>query len=633
MPGVEGQVSTKKSVRSREKRIQSTRDRYANLQLLYDFTIRLSELSDTDEIVRFGLVEARTLLKSEHAWLRLPEELGALKCRLESDMLVREMDEPTPLERKVAEGSGAVLIRSGRSARMPEDFDYRDLMAVPVNLGDAGVAVMAVANSGTTSETVDAEGLRFFEAFAANLGTALTSSRRLDRLRLEVAAREHQALHDGLTGLANRVLFGRWVEAALERRRIGERVAIMVMDLDGFRDINDTLGHHAGDSILKELGGRVLAAVGPARLAARLGGDEFAFAIPAASGAGEVMGLASDILESVSRPMAIGGLVLELRASIGVAIAPEHGSDSATLLRRADVAMYSAKTAKRGAVAYNHEIDQYTERRLVIATELRRAMDSGELEVWYQPVVHMGTGEARGLEALLRWRHKDQGAISPNEFIPIAEQSGLIEPLTWWVMQCALRELKHWRRDGYELTMAVNVSARSLLGPDVVERLRRMLSDIEIPPGDLTLEITESSMLIDPEGSERILGELTDLGVRIAIDDFGTGYSSLSRLKRLPVTTVKIDRSFVLSMHSDEGDEAIVRASIDLARNMGHLVVAEGVEQQTTWDRLLQMGCDQVQGHLIAAAMPADDCRRWLKARQSPVMASIRMLTAVPSGA
>jgi diguanylate cyclase (GGDEF)-like protein len=615
------------------RKANTTRDRYANLQLLYDFTVKLSGLSDTDDIVQASLEEARSLMQCEHAWIRLPEQFGALKCSLNGDTLVRDIDEPTPLEQKVASKNESVLMPHGRGARMPPTFDYRDLMAVPVNLGDAGVAVMAVANYGTTSETFDHDDLRFFEAFAANLGTALTSSQRLDRLRLEVAAREHQALHDSLTGLANRILFGQWLERAVDHRRTGQRVAIMLMDLDGFKDINDTLGHHIGDLILKEVGGRVLAAVGPARLAARLGGDEFAFVIPGAASAEEVMAVAWEIIESVSRPIAIDNLVLELRASIGVAMAPQDGADSDTLLRRADVAMYSAKSAKRGVVAYDHEIDQYTKRRLILATELRRAMDEGGLEVWYQPVANMATEEICGLEALLRWRHHELGSVTPNEFIPIAEQSGLIEPLTWLVMHSALRELQHWRRQGYELTMAVNVSARSLLGPDVVERLGRMLNEIGVPPGDLTLEITESLMLIDPDGAERILTQLADLGVKIAIDDFGTGYSSLSRLKRLPVTTVKIDRSFVSSMHYDEGDEAIVRATIELARNMGHCVVAEGVEHQETWDRLLELGCDQVQGYLLAAAMPSEDCRRWLQARQGPHMAPIRVLPSVARGA
>jgi EAL domain-containing protein (putative c-di-GMP-specific phosphodiesterase class I) len=261
------------------------------------------------------------------------------------------------------------------------------------------------------------------------------------------------------------------------------------------------------------------------------------------------------------------------------------------------------------------------------------AMDAKELEVWYQPVADMDTGQISSLEALLRWRHTDYGSISPEEFIPVAEQTGLIEPLTWWVLETALRELHMWRREGYEITMAINVSARSLLGPEVVERLGRLLNDVAVPPSSVSLEITESLMMVDPDLSEKVLKELSELGVRIAIDDFGTGYSSLSRLKRLPVQTVKIDRSFVMNMHLDEGDEAIVRATIELAKTMGHLVVAEGVEKQETWDRLQALGCNQVQGYLVAAAMPATECRPWLRSRQAPRMAPVRLFPGVARGA
>jgi diguanylate cyclase (GGDEF)-like protein len=603
------------------------RQRYSNLEDIYGFTVKLSALADTEDVVTVALSEVQSTIRCRHVALRLP--LGQEGIRFELDdtgEVQQSFGEMTNLERSITDGHGSVLAPRGRRDRMPRGYDFRDLMAAPVRLGDAGTAVMVVADHAVDSDTFDTEDLRFFEALAANLGTALTSSQRLDRLRAEVAAREHEALHDALTGLANRTLFGQWISDALAHRRPHQQVAVMVMDLDGFKDINDTLGHHTGDSILKEVGGRVLAAVGSDRMAARLGGDEFAFVIPAAASAEEALDVAGAILESVSRPVAIDGLVLELRASIGVALAPRHGTDSATLLRRADVAMYAAKMGKRGVLAYNHEIDQNTKRRLILATELRRAMDAKDLEVWYQPIANLVSGEIAGLEALLRWRHSHHGSISPNEFIPVAEQSGLIEPLTWWVMETALRELARWRQDGYELGMAVNVSARSLLGPEIVDRLGRLLSDVGTPPSDLTLEITESLMMTDPDGSERILTELAELGVKIAIDDFGTGYSSLSRLKRLPVQTVKIDRSFVLSMHRDEGDAAIVRATIELARNMGHSVIAEGVEQRSTWERLAELGCDQAQGHLLAAAMPSDSLRKWIKARQAPALAPIRVL-------
>ncbi len=609
------------------------RGRYANLQLLYGFTLKMANLSDTDEIIAVALAETRSLISCDHAELVIPAGATGLHTRLAMDLpVVKEFADLTPFEEQVVADGTPVLAPTG-SPKIPGSSGFRNMMAVPIQLGDIGCGVVIVANHSVETETFDAENLRLFEALAANLSTALTSSHRLDRLRMEVEAREHQALHDSLTGLANRTLFARWVSTALEDRHHDQLVAVMLMDLDGFKDINDTLGHHTGDAILKEVSGRVLAAVGSDRLAARLGGDEFAFVIPGVSSAEEMLDAARTILDSVSRPIAVDGLVLELRASVGVALAPQHGSDSATLLQRADVAMYSAKASKRGVVAYDSVIDQNTKRRLILATELRRAMDAKELEVWYQPVADMDNGEISGLEALLRWRHREYGSIGPDEFIPVAEQSGLIEPLTWWVLESALREVHRWRQDGYELNMAVNVSARSILGPDVVDRLRRMLVELVVPPSSLTLEITESLMMVDPDGSERVLSELSALGVSIAIDDFGTGYSSLSRLRRLPVHTVKIDRSFVMNMHADDGDDAIVRATIDLARTMGHTVIAEGVEKQETWDRLKVLGCDAVQGYLIAAAMPVSECRPWLQARQHPHMAAVRQLPGMARGA
>jgi diguanylate cyclase (GGDEF)-like protein len=611
----------------------TVRGRYANLQLLYGFTVKIADLSDTDEIIATALAETRSVMVCDYAELTMPVGTSAVRCQLVGeDAVSREFGDLTDFERRIIDEGANVLAPAG-SSKIPDPEKFQDLMAVPVQLGDIGCGVITAANHSVPAETFDAEDLRLFEALAANLGTALTSSQRLDRLRLEVAAREHQALHDSLTGLANRTLFAQWVSTALERRRHDQLVAVMLLDLDGFKDINDTLGHHTGDAILKEVAGRVLAAIGPDRLAARLGGDEFAFVIPAAYSADEVMTTARAVLDSVSRPIATDGLVLELRASLGVAMSPQHGSDPATLLQRADVAMYSAKSSKRGVVAYDREIDQNTKRRLILATELRMAMDAKELEVWYQPVANMDTGEICSLEALLRWRHNDYGSISPEEFIPVAEQTGLIEPLTWWVLETALRELHMWRREGYEINMAINVSARSLLGPEVVERLGRLLNDVAVPPSSVSLEITESLMMVDPDLSERVLMQLSELGVRIAIDDFGTGYSSLSRLKRLPVQTVKIDRSFVLNMHADEGDEAIVRATIELAKTMGHLVVAEGVEKQETWDRLQALGCNQVQGYLVAAAMPSTECRPWLRSRQAPKMAPVRLLPGMARGA
>ncbi|MGH9056440.1 MAG: putative bifunctional diguanylate cyclase/phosphodiesterase, partial [Acidimicrobiales bacterium] len=338
-------------------------------------------------------------------------------------------------------------------------------------------------------------------------------------------------------------------------------------------------------------------------------------------------------LEALSHPITIDGLVLGVRASIGVSIAPLDGTDPSTLLKRADVAMYSAKATKRGVVSYNPQIDHHTTRRLVLATELRQAVEAGDLEVWYQPIAELESGHVHAFEALLRWRHPDLGPVSPDEFIPVAEQTGLIEPLTWWVLGESLRELRAWQAEGYQMGVSVNVSTRSLLDSEVVDRLRRTLDQNGVAPSSLTLELTESSIMVEPDRAEQILRRLADLDVRIAIDDFGTGYSSLSRLKRLPVQTVKIDRSFVRAMCTDEGDDAIVRTTIELARNMGHTVVAEGIEDPHTWRRLADLGCDQGQGYYLSPALPAVQCLGWLKRRQSPTLAVVRPIRDYARGA
>ena len=486
--------------------------------------------------------------------------------------------------------------------------------------------LIAADRYGNELVSFDPEDVPLLEALAAHLATALTSCARLDRLRVEVAAREHQAYHDGLTGLANRTLLSQVVSAAIKNRKDGRLVAVMLMDLDGFKEINDTLGHHAGDAILKAVAARVNVAVGRSRLAARLGGDEFAFVVPAATGTDQVAALAAKLQDAVGAPIEVDGMVLTLRASMGVALAPLHGEDPAILLKRADVAMYSAKSRGRGIVVYEPKIDHHSTRRLVLATELQRAVDNEGLELWYQPIADIRSGIVTGFEGLLRWRHPDLGFVPPDEFIPVAEQTGLIEPVTWWVFRTALEELRRWHDEGYDVTMGVNVSARSLFDSTLVDRMRRLIVDTGVNPAHLTVEITESSMMLDLDRSERTLRRLSDLGVRIAIDDFGTGYSSLSRLKVLPVKTVKIDRSFVRNLCSDQGDRAIVRSTIELARVMGLSVVAEGVEDAETWEELDRFGCDLAQGWYLAKAMAPEECRAWLTSRQPPNLAPLRRL-------
>jgi diguanylate cyclase (GGDEF)-like protein len=611
------------------------RNRFSDLQSLYGFSINLASLTERHEVLAIALRETKDILHCEHAELIVPKtRRSGLRYQIDGDGQVRRVPcDLTSLEKRVVSDHTALFVPRNRTDQSVAERGFDDLMAVPVPISDKRSAVLVAADRQGKTATFEAQDLRLFEALAAHLSTALTSSGRLDQLRHEVAAREHEAFHDNLTGLANRSLFSQVVGAALDNRQPSQLVAVMLMDLDGFKEINDTLGHHTGDLILKEVGARVDAAIGPDRLAARLGGDEFAFVISATTRMDQVFAAANDVLEAVATPLSVDGIVLSLRASIGIAIGPIHGSDTASLLKRADVAMYAAKSSSRGVIVYDPKIDHYSTRRLILASELQRAIAGNELEVWYQPVAELPSGQIVGFEALLRWRHPEYGPISPDEFIPVAEQTGLIETLTTFVLRVSLEELRRWRDDGFEFDMAVNVSARSLFDTEIVDRLRNLLAETGVSAESLTLEITESSMMLDSERSERILRQLSQLGLRIAIDDFGTGYSSLSRLKVLPVQLVKIDRSFVQHLCTDKGDEAIVRSTIGLARNMGHMVVAEGVEDRATWDRLDQLGCDLAQGYFLSAAMPADQCREWLRTRQTPTLAPIRVLRPLAEGA
>jgi diguanylate cyclase (GGDEF)-like protein len=443
---------------------------------------------------------------------------------------------------------------------------------------------------------------------------ALRSSNLLEQLRREIEVRQHQAYHDSLTGLPNRVAFRERLADSLETNTAGE-VAVLLMDLDGFKEVNDTLGHVTGDAVLREVGRRLMSFSGPQSLVGRLGGDEFAVLLCSASDHLDVEATTHQVMSSINQPLAVEGLMLDIRASMGVALAPRHGRsrEATNLLRHADVAMYLAKEAGGGVRYYDPAEDRSTLRRLTLATELRRALDEDGLDLWYQPVVELGTGEVLGCEALLRWNHEQFGPISPVEFIPVAENAGLIDPLTWWVLETALTQLKIWRELVPALGVAVNLSAKSLTGTKVYDRVERSLQRAGMKPGALTLELTESSMAIDPESSQRAMQSLQELGVRLSIDDYGTGFSSLSRLKHLPFNELKIDRSFVKEMIRDKGDEAIVRSTIELARSLGRTVTAEGVEDKATLDRLASLGCQAAQGYYLARPLPAAECEAWLR--------------------
>jgi diguanylate cyclase (GGDEF)-like protein len=424
--------------------------------------------------------------------------------------------------------------------------------------------------------------------------------------------RERQALHDTLTGLPNRAMLALRMQRALSRAgRAAGPVAVMIVDLDHFKEINDTLGHHVGDELIKAVGDRLRGAIREDDTVARLGGDEFAVLAPGAD-RDEIVTIAERVGGALEEPFTVQGVRLDVQASIGIALSPEHGDAGDTLLQRADVALYTAK-ARRGCYAiYEPEDDDHTPERLALLGDLRQGIEAGELVVHYQPTCDSRTGHIVGVEALARWQHPKHGLLQPDDFIPTAENTGLIEPLTMAVLNQALADSRRWRDAGIRLDLAVNLSVRHLTNLDLPGQVADALARNGIPAHTLTLEVTESTIMADPTRAVTVLAMLRAQGISLAIDDFGTGYSSLSFLRRLDFDELKIDRSFVARMHVDEHDAVIVRSTIELGHNLGLRVVAEGVESEDIWRQLLPLGCDVVQGFHIARPMPAAELEAWL---------------------
>ncbi|MFF9146626.1 putative bifunctional diguanylate cyclase/phosphodiesterase [Streptomyces sp. NPDC014861] len=428
-------------------------------------------------------------------------------------------------------------------------------------------------------------------------------------------ARAEEQLRDPLTGLPNRQWLLERTWTALEDAE-GEqaRAALVLIDLDRFRSVNDTLGHLAGDRLLLQIAERLRLALPRGAEAARLGGDEFAVLLPVADSTTSAQRVARHLVAALSSPLDLDGLTLVLEASAGVAVYPDHAGDAEGLLRRADVAMYQAKRDRTGVEVYESKRDSNTPDRLGLLGDLRRALDAGDVELHYQPKVRFD-GQVAGLEALVRWVHPERGKVPPDEFIAIAESSGLMPHLTEYVLETALAQVARWRAQGLEVPVAVNVSPRDVHTPGFAGAVAARLARHGVPAGSLQLEITEHVLLEDPQRAADTLNGLTGHGVKMSLDDFGTGYSSLVHLRRLPVSELKIDRSFVARLAVDTEDAEIVRCTVDLAHSLGLLVVAEGVEDDETWERLRDLGCDAVQGWLVSAAMPPAETTAWLLAR------------------
>ncbi|MBC7780982.1 MAG: EAL domain-containing protein [Proteobacteria bacterium] len=434
------------------------------------------------------------------------------------------------------------------------------------------------------------------------------------------------AFEDTLTALPNRAMFhDRLQQALLVAKRTAEPVSVMLLDLDRFKHINDSLGHPAGDQVLRDVASRLRDVLRESDTVARLGGDEFAILLP--TGTPErVTQVVERILRVLEAPILLEGQPVDVGTSIGVASFPNDGDSVDLLMRHADVAMYVAKRGNVGYALYDERYEQGRPSQLSLLGELRRAVDKDELRLFYQPKLDLATGAVRRVEALVRWVHPERGMVPPNEFIPFAEQTGYIKRVTRWVIEHALQQAGEWHREGLDIAISINISARDLMSNDVVAQVSEALARHQVPPTLICLEITESGVMEDPTRALETLHRLHERGLRLSIDDFGTGYSSLAYLKKLPVQELKIDRSFVMHMVEDADDAAIVRSTIELGHNMGLEVVAEGVEQATELELLQRLGCDQIQGYFISKPLAKAQFVDWLKARRTADTARDRAL-------
>ena len=587
------------------------RESSAHLEQLFEFS-RAIAASMTQGAVDFSLLEhASELLRAERAELVMTgiDRVSYITLHNGSLSVLNGDEARDALRRHLA------LVGAKDVALVD------DVMVAALRVGDEFLGTLQVSHRRGEIDRFTEDDLQLLATLATHGGICLRNHRLLEQLRKEADERHRQALHDTLTGLPNRSLLDDELRSALRARKQNEAVAVMLLDLDRFKEVNDTLGHHQGDVLLRKIAQRITAAVSDTTLVARLGGDEFAVVCTCPPDRDQIRAMAEHIERQLLEPFEFAGLVFEVGGSVGIAVAPSDGDDPATLLQRADVAMYAAKRGATSVEFYTADIDHAIPAQLALAAELRRDIARGGLLVEYQPKAALPSGNVIGVEALARWHHPEHGFISPEVFIDIAEHSGLIRPLTEYVLDVSLGQLAQWRTEGFDLSLSVNISTRNLLDDGLPAVVATALTRHRVPPSMLTLEITESTLIADPARTVSTLNRLSDMGVALAIDDFGTGYSSLSYLHRLPVDEIKIDKSFVQRMIADDSDSVIVNSTIDLGHNLGLQVTAEGVEDGQTWQLLAAAGCDQAQGFFLRASGTGVQLTRWLRNRRNEQVA------------
>lgn len=594
---------------------------YARLQALYRFVGSTGRAAELDEAVEAVLSEASELLRAERAELVVLVGAGGLGTRY--SICPRDGLTTSPVTQEDLQGAWWAPASEGASVLLPSEAKEgrapdapRDGIAVALT-SESYQGVFFVAERSFEKETFDEQDLQLFETLGAHAAVTLEKARLVDRLRRVAAEREHDALHDALTGLPNRRAFN---EAVARTLSAGTGGAVMVMDLDDFKDVNDTLGHRAGDELLQVTGRRLRATVveggGPraSGTVARLGGDEFAVLLPGV-GPADALVRARELLDMVTAPVPLQDITLTTTASIGVAPIPLDARDSDELLVHADVAMYAAKAAGTGVSPYVPEDTDAVHRRLALAGDLPDAIEHRGFEIWCQPQTDARTGAVTGVEALLRWWHPSYGWVPPTEVVAIAERTGVLGRLTLAVLAESLRLRAEWARSGHELDVSVNVTARDISDLSLPASVGALLAATGTPPAALVLEITESGVMSDPERSMEVLAALHRLGVGVSVDDFGTGHSSLAYLERLPVNEVKIDQSFVKRLELEATDSTVVRSIVLLAHDLGMRVVAEGVESEVARQRVQALGCELLQGFVVARPMPGEQVPGWVSGR------------------
>ncbi|MGN9802261.1 putative bifunctional diguanylate cyclase/phosphodiesterase [Micromonospora sp. L32] len=586
---------------------------------MYDLTKAMTAEGQSGNLVDVLLGRIRALMQAEYATLWLPAQ-----GRHPEVMLTARVDDsglldvaPTPEvireETRRQQRSLALGVRLGGDEELRASLrttGVKDVIAVPLRSGQAVIGTLEVANRLSDVGHFTDSDIPIFETVAAHAAVALENSRLVDRLR-------HDAYHDTLTKLPNRRRITGALDEAVKIRAPGEVVAVLLFDVDGLRQVNESLGHAAGDKVLVEVAERLRACAPSSALVGRAGGDEFLVTLRLEN-AEAALELAAQLREQIRDEMVFDALTLDVDTAVGVAVHPDHGSDAASLLQRVDLAATAAKSVPGSVQLFNPALESRSLRRLGLAGDLRRALDEGALEVYFQPKVTLRDRRLVGVECLARWEHPTHGTVSPEDFVAVAEHTGQLGRLTEVVLREGLRRSRDWSHTGQPLAVAVNLAARTLTDQHFPDRVGELLTEYGVPPQRLTLEIRESGVLDGTDRPIPTLRRLRDLGVRLSVDDFGTGDSSLAHLRRLPVHEVKVDRSFVQGMATDPGDLAIVNAVVTLSQQFGLAVVAEGVESELTLELLQDIGCEIGQGFLFSRPLPYERLEAWFGAQVDP---------------